>query len=156
MKKTDINFADIAWVFGAFFGFMPVYVFTLIVVATTTDIPLEPTQTFRAVYFLRLLLGMTFGALLGGFTTHKAAIFVNQKIKKPNLLKSILAGLGLGSLCGAITLGATPTVLLISSTNIDWAWLMIERLAGIGLIMGSVAGAFLGAGYNYLLKRKRI
>ncbi|MFA6241817.1 MAG: hypothetical protein WC655_12865, partial [Candidatus Hydrogenedentales bacterium] len=61
---------------GLFFGLMPPYVLTIVVVATWGVPPLEPPadQTFRAVYFVRLILGnmlgLGVGALLAAAATH--------------------------------------------------------------------------------------
>jgi len=52
-----------------FFGLMPPYVFTIVIVATWGVPPLEPPteQSFRTIYFLRLVLGNVLGLTLGAF-----------------------------------------------------------------------------------------
>jgi hypothetical protein len=58
-----------AAIFGLFFGLMPPYVFTIVIVATWGVPPLEPPteQSFRMINFLRLVLGNVLGLTLGAF-----------------------------------------------------------------------------------------
>jgi len=133
-----------AWLYGAFLGFMPPYVFTLITLATQ--------DTFRAVYFLRLMIAIVIGALVGGYSASFAVKYAQNIMKKPNLLLSLVLGIVLGAICGAITLGITPLTLLISSTDVAWAIMMIKRLIIVGAVMGAVGGAFFGVTYNHFLK----
>ena len=57
----------IAALAGLFFGLMPPYVLTIVVVATWGVPPLEAPdeQTFRAIYFVRLVLGNVLGLTVG-------------------------------------------------------------------------------------------
>src|SRR6266851_1798368 len=58
-----------AAIFGLFFGLMPPYVLTIVVVATWGVPPMErlDEQSFRTVYFLRLILGNVLGLTVGAF-----------------------------------------------------------------------------------------
>ena len=53
-------------IFGLFFGLMPPYVLTIVVVSTWGVPPLEHVdeQSFRAIYFLRLILGNVLGLMV--------------------------------------------------------------------------------------------
>src|SRR6185295_18072543 len=64
LRQTILMWAAIA---GLFFGLMPPYVFTIVVVATWGVPALEPPseQAFRTIYFLRLVLGNVVGLVLG-------------------------------------------------------------------------------------------
>src|SRR6185369_5183075 len=66
LRQKILMWAAIA---GLFFGLMPPYVFTIVVVATWGVPPLEPAteQSFRTIYFLRLILGNVVGLTLGAF-----------------------------------------------------------------------------------------
>lgn len=146
MKKGVVKrIVEGAWLYGAFFGFMPAYVFAVGGIATY--------ETFRTVYYFRLLLAIIIGALVGGFVTSFAVKYALKIIKKPNLIISLLAGLIVGAICGAIILGSTPLVFLIQSTDVSWALTVIIRAIISGLIMGGVAGMFFGAGVNYYVKK---
>jgi hypothetical protein len=134
--KTDKKIITMAWIYGAFFGLMPPYVFTLITIGTVDN--------FRAVYYLRLVLAIVIGALAGGFSSALLTKLSLKIIRKYNVGICIVLGFLLGSVAGAVTLGFTPLVFLISSTDINWALTTIFRTAMAGLLMGSVAGAFLG------------
>lgn len=143
-KKQDKQIVKFAWIYGAFFGLMPPYVFTLITIGTVDN--------FRAIYYFRLILAIIIGALAGGFSSSILTNLSLMFIKKINIVWCILLGLILGSLAGAITLGLTPLVFLISSTDIDWALKTIFRTAMAGLTLGSVAGAFMGGLLRFYLK----
>ncbi|PYT07422.1 MAG: hypothetical protein DMF60_07155 [Acidobacteria bacterium] len=58
-----------AAIYGLFFGLMPPYVLTIVVVATWGVPPMErlDEQSFRTVYFLRLILGNVLGLTVGAF-----------------------------------------------------------------------------------------
>src|SRR5437868_14163137 len=104
---------------GLFFGLMPPYVLTIVVVATWGVPPLEPPkeQTFRAVYFLRLVLGNVLGLTVGAFLAAAAADVGLRLAGKATYLRGALGGALLGAPVGAITAGACPLLLLISSTK---------------------------------------
>lgn len=146
LKDITKNIIRSAWVYGAFFGFMPPYVFTLITISSYPD--------FRSIYYLRLLIAIIVGALVGGFSTSIAVKYALKLIKRPNFILCLFMGLILGGICGALTMGSTPLMLLISSTDINWAINVIIRAIIAGIIMGGTAGAFFGIGINYYLKEK--
>jgi len=144
-KQLFKKVVDGSWIYGAFFGFMPPYVFTLIVVATVPE--------FRLVYYLRLLLAIVIGALVGGYSTSIAVKTALKVVKKTNIVISVVLGFILGAICGAVTLAATSSVLMISSTDLVWAVDMLIRSSLIGVVMGGVAGVFFGAMANHYLKK---
>ncbi len=140
---------------GIFFGLMPPYVLTIVVVATWGVPPLEPPseQTFRAVYFLRLVLGNVLGLGVGGFLAAAATNLGLRIAGKPTYLRGALGGAVLGAIVGSITAASCPLMLLISSTNVEWAWIMIQRSFLVGGIMGISNGFFAGLVIVYFIKR---
>lgn len=140
---------------GIFFGLMPPYVLTIVVVATWGVPPLEPPaeQTFRAVYFLRLVLGNVLGLGVGGFLAAAAANAGLRLAGKPTYLRGAVGGALLGAAVGAITAASCPLMLLISSTNVEWAWTMVARSFLAGGIMGVSNGCFAGLAIVYFVKR---
>ncbi|MBM3288583.1 MAG: hypothetical protein FJY92_00380 [Candidatus Hydrogenedentes bacterium] len=140
---------------GIFFGLMPPYVLTIVVVATWGVPPLEPPsdQTFRAVYFLRLVLGNVIGLGVGGFLAAAATNVGLRLAGKPTYLRGAIGGAALGAIVGSVTAASCPLMLLISSTNVDWAWTMIERSFLVGGIMGIANGCFAGLVIVYFVKR---
>src|SRR4029079_15849698 len=72
LRQTILMWSAIA---GLFFGLMPPYVFTIVVVATWGVPALEPPseQAFRTIYFLRLVLGDVVGRSRGAFLAAAAA-----------------------------------------------------------------------------------
>lgn len=142
---------------GIFFGLMPPYVLTIVVVATWGVPPLEPPseQTFRAVYFLRLVLGNVLGLGVGGFLAAAATNVGLRLAGKPTYVRGALGGAVLGMMVGSITAAACPLMLLISSTNVEWAWIMIQRSFLVGGIMGFSNGCFAGLAIVYFVKRAR-
>jgi hypothetical protein len=135
---------------------MPPYVLTIVVVATWGVPPLEPPteQTFRAVYFLRLVLGNVLGLTVGAFL---AAFVTNFGLKiagKPTYLRGALGGALLGAPVGALTAGSCPFLLLISSSDQNWAWIMIERSILVGGIMGFSNGLAAGLVIVYFIRRQ--
>ena len=142
---------------GLFFGLMPPYVFTIVVVATWGVPPLEPAteQSFRLVYFLRLVLGNVVGLTLGAFLAAYAANIGLRIAGKATYLRGAIGGALLGAAVGAVTAGSCPTLLLISSTDPHWAWVMIERSFLVGGLMGLTNGLFAGLVIVYFIKRQR-
>ena len=142
---------------GLFFGLMPPYVFTIVVVATWGVPPLEPAteQSFRMVYFLRLILGNVVGLTLGAFLAAYAAHFGLRIAGKATYLRGAIGGALLGAAVGAVTAGSCPALLLISSTNPDWAWIMIERSFLVGGVMGLTNGLFAGLVIVYFIRRQK-
>jgi len=139
---------------GLFFGLMPPYVLTIVVVATWGVPPLEAPadQTFRAVYFLRLVLGNVIGLTVGAGAAAAAANFGLNFAGKATYLRGAIGGAILGGLVGAVSAGSCPLVLLISSTNREWAWIMIERSFLIGGCMGITNGLAAGLVVVYLVR----
>jgi hypothetical protein len=146
-----------AAVAGIFFGLMPPYVFTIVIVATWGVKPLEPPseQTFRSVYFLRLVLGnlvgLTAGAFLAAFATH-VGLKLAGRARYP---RAAAGGALLGMVVGALTAGSCPLFLLISSTDPEWAWTMIQRSIVVGGLMGLINGMFAGLVIVYFIRRER-
>jgi hypothetical protein len=140
---------------GLFFGLMPPYVLTIVAVATWGVPPLEAPadQTFRAVYFLRLVLGNVIGLTVGAGAAAAAANFGLNFAGKASYLRGALGGAVLGGLVGAVSAGSCPLVLLISSTNREWAWIMIERSLLIGSCMGLTNGLAAGLVIVYIVRR---
>ena len=140
---------------GLFFGLMPPYVLTIVVVATWGVPPLEAPadQTFRAVYFLRLVLGNAIGLTVGAGAAAAAANFGLNFAGKASYVRGALGGAVLGGLVGAVSAGSCPLVLLISSTNREWAWIMIERSLLVGGCMGITNGFAAGLVIVYLVRK---
>ncbi|MCC6155390.1 MAG: hypothetical protein IT367_16600 [Candidatus Hydrogenedentes bacterium] len=142
---------------GIFFGLMPPYVLTIVVVATWGVPPLEPpdAQAFRAVYLLRLVLGNVVGLVVGGFLAAAAANIGLRIAGKPTYVRGATGGAVLGGIVGSVTAAACPLMLLISSTNVEWAWIMIRRSFAVGGMMGLVNGCFAGIVIVYFIQRAR-
>jgi hypothetical protein len=158
IAPEELHHKIIMWaaIGGLFFGLMPPYVLTIVVVATWGMPPLEKPdeQTFRAVYFLRLVLGNVLGLTLGAFLAATATNLGLRLAGKPTYLRGAVGGALLGALVGALTAGSGPLVLLISSSNPTWAWIMVERCFLIGGLMGLTNGLFAGLVIVYFIKRK--
>ena len=90
---------------------------------------------------------------MGGFLA-AAATNVGLRIAgKPTYVHGALGGAALGALVGSITAAACPLILLIGSTNVEWAWIMIQRSFLVGGIMGLSNGCFAGLIIVYFIKR---
>lgn len=139
---------------GLFFGLMPPYVLTIVVVATWGVPPLEAPdeQTFRAVYFLRLVLGNFIGLAVGAGTGAAAASWGLHLVGKATYPRGALAGAVLGGIVGAVSAGSCPLVLLISSTNLEWAWTMVQRSLLVGGCMGITNGLAAGLVVVFLVR----
>ncbi len=142
---------------GLFFGLMPPYVLTIVVVATWGVPPLEPPdeQTFRAIYFLRLVLGNVLGLTVGAGLAAAAAHYGLRIAGQPTYPRGAVGGAVLGGLVGAVTAGSCPLLLLISSTNPQWAWIMVQRSVLVGGIMGATNGLAAGLVIVYLVRHYR-
>lgn len=153
LHGTVLMWAAIA---GLFFGLMPPYVLTIVVVATWGMPPLEPPdqQSFRAVYFLRLVLGNVLGLTVGAFLAAAAANVGLKLARKATYWRGLAGGALLGTPVGAITAGSCPLMLLISSTNIEWAWIMVGRSLLVGGLMGLTNGMAAGLVIIYFIKRR--
>ncbi len=140
---------------GLFFGLMPPYVLTIVVVATWGMPPLEPPDeaTFRAVYFLRLALGNVLALTVGAFLAAAATNLGLRLVGKPTYVRGALGGALLGTPVGAFTASSGPLMLLISSTNPEWAWTMIHRAFLVGGFMGLTDGFVAGLVIVYFIKR---
>jgi hypothetical protein len=141
---------------GLFFGLMPPYVLTIVVMATWGMPPLEQPdeQTFRAVYFLRLVLGNIIGLTVGAFLAAAATNLGLRLAGRPTYGRGAIGGALLGAPVGALTAGACPFLLLISSSNPTWAWTMIGRSLVVGGLMGLTNGLFAGLVIVYFIKRQ--
>ncbi|MBI1783845.1 hypothetical protein HYR69_01755 [Candidatus Sumerlaeota bacterium] len=146
-----------AILYGIFFGLMPPYVLTIVVVATWGMPPLEgpSDQHFRAVYLLRLVLGNVVGLGAGAFLTALAVSFGLNVAGKATYTRAVIGGALLGIPVGALTAGSTPLMLLISSTNVEWATRMIYRALACGAMMGLVNGVAAGLVIVYFIKRQQ-
>jgi MFS family permease len=155
LHRKLVVFAALA---GLFFGLMPPYVLTIVVVATWGVPPLEAPadQAFRAVYFLRLVLGNLIGLGVGAGAAAAAANFGLMFAGKATYARGAIGGAILGGLVGAISAGSCPLVLLISSTNREWAWIMIERSFLVGGCMGITNGLAAGLVVVYLVRRYNV
>jgi hypothetical protein len=153
LHSKIITWAAIA---GLFFGLMPPYVFTIVLVATWGVPPLEPPteQTFRAIYYLRLVLGNAIGLTLGAFLAGFAADFGLKMAGKATYLRGAIGGAVLGMIVGALTAGSCPLFLLISSTDPAWAWEMIRRSFFVGGLMGMTNGLAAGLVIVYFIRRQ--
>jgi hypothetical protein len=158
IAPEELHHKIIMWaaIGGLFFGLMPPYVLTIVVVATWGMPPLEKPdeQTFRAVYFLRLVLGNVLGLTLGAFLAATATNLGLRLAGKPTYLRGAVGGALLGAIVGALTAGSGPLLLLISSSNPTWAWIMVERCFVVGGLMGLTNGLFAGLVIVYFIKRK--
>lgn len=131
-----------ALLYGIFFGLMPPYVMMIVVVATWGMPQLEPPdeQTFRAVYLLRLVLGNLIGLGVGALTTALAVHLGVTYGGKATWSRAVIGGALLGPPAGALTAASTSFVLLLSSSDSQWAWLMVQRAFVTGALMGLVNG----------------
>jgi hypothetical protein len=145
-----------AAIFGLFFGLMPPYVLTIVVVATWGVPPLErmDEQSFRTIYFLRLILGNVLGLSVGAFLAAAATNLGLRLAGKATYLRGAIGGALLGAPVGAVTAGSCPFLLLISSSDPNWAWIMIERSFLVGGLMGLTNGLFAGLVIVYFIKRQ--
>jgi MFS family permease len=127
---------------GIFFGLMPPYVMMIVVVATWGMPPIEPPdeQTFRAVYLLRLVIGNFIGLGVGAFLTAGAVHLGLRYGGRATYARAIVGGGLMGPIVGGFTAASTSMVLLISSTNTEWAWRMAQRAFACGAMMGLVNG----------------
>lgn len=140
---------------GLFFGLMPPYVLTIVVVATWGVPPLEPPdeQTFRTVYFLRLALGNVLSLTIGTFLAAGATSLALRLAGKATYIRGAVGGAVFGGPVGALTACSGPFMLLISSTSPDWAWTMIERAFMVGGLMGISNGFVAGLVIVFFIKR---
>ena len=154
LREKILMWAAIA---GLFFGLLPPYVFTIVVVATWGVPPLEPAteQSFRAVYFLRLVMGNVLGLTLGAFLAAAATNFGLRIAGKATYLRGAMGGALLGAVVGAVTAGSCPLLLLVSSHDPNWVWIMIQRSLLVGGLMGMTNGLFAGLVIVYFIKRQR-
>jgi hypothetical protein len=143
-------------IYGLFFGLMPPYVLTIVVVATWGVPPLEPAteQTFRSVYFLRLVLGNILGLTVGAFLTAAATNVGLRLAGKATYLRGAVGGALLGGPVGALTAGSCPFLLLISSSDTNWAWIMIQRSFLVGGLMGVTNGLVAGLVIVYFVRQQ--
>lgn len=141
--------------YGIFFGLMPPYVLMIVVVATWGMPPLEPPdeQSFRTVYLARLVLGNMMGLGVGALTTASAVHLGLRYGGRATWPRAILGGALLGTPVGALTAGSTSFVLLLSSTNTEWAWEMVRRALASGAMMGFVNGIAAALVIVYFVKR---
>lgn len=72
---------------------------------------------------------------------------------KATYLRGALGGALLGAPVGAVTAGSCPFLLLISSSDPNWAWIMIQRSFLVGGLMGLTNGLFAGLVIVYFIKR---
>jgi len=161
MDKQIKKISGAAFIYGAFFGMMPPYIFALIVIANPiingdpTAVGL-PVEGFRYIYYVRLVLGIIIGVLAGGYSAYfTSKMGVKLFMKHKNILTQLLVGLAMGAICGFLTLGLTPLMLLISSTDLSWAFAVIYRMAFVGAILGSIAGVFFSLGIRYFLEGEK-
>lgn len=140
--------------YGIFFGLMPPYVMMIVVVSTWGVPPLDPPdeQVFRSVYLLRLVLGNVIGLTVGAAAAVLAVDLGLRYGGKATYARAILGGALLGTPAGAITAGSTPLMLLISSTNVEWAWIMVRRASMVGGLMGCVNGIFAAVVIVYVIR----
>lgn len=131
-----------AVLYGIFFGLMPPYVLMIVVVATWGMPPLEAPdeQAFRAVYLLRLVLGNFIGLGVGAALTAGAVHLGIQYGGRATYGRAVAGGALLGAPVGALTAASTSLVLLVSSTNPQWATEMVKRALASGAMMGLVNG----------------
>lgn len=143
---------------GLFFGLMPPYVLTIVVVATWGMPRLEAPedQSFRTVYFLRLILGNILGLTVGAFLAGAATNLGLRLAGKATYLRGAVGGALLGSVVGALTASSCPLMMLIDSINPEWAWRLIERSFLVGGCMGLVNGLFAGLVIVYFIRRHPI
>lgn len=145
-----------AAVAGLFFGLMPPYVLTIVVVATWGAPPLEAPseQSFRAIYLVRLVLGNILGLTVGAFLAAGAAHLGLRWAGRATYLRGALGGALLGAPMGAVTAGSCPLLLLVSSTDPAWAWLMVQRSVMVGGLMGLTNGMAAGLVIVYFIRRR--
>jgi hypothetical protein len=141
---------------GIYFGLMPPYVFTIVLVSTWGVPPLErpDEQTFRTIYYVRLLLANILGLVVGGFLAAFAANIGLKLAGKATYWRGALGGALLGLPVGAITAGVCPFLLLISSSDVNWALIMVQRSFIVGGLMGMTNGMAAGLVIVYFIRRQ--
>ena len=117
--------------------------------------PVEPPdeQTFRAIYLVRLVLGSFIGLGVGGLTAVGAVMLGIRYGGKATYPRALIGGALLGTPVGGVTAASTPFVLLISSTNVEWATEMIRRGLMCGAMMGLVNGIAAAVVIVYAVRR---
>src|SRR5690606_5643968 len=117
--------------------------------------PMEPPdeQTFRAVYFLRMALGNILALTAGAFFAAWATNIGLRIAGKATYLRGAVGGLVLGGPVGSLTAGVGPLVLLIGSSDPNWAWIMVERAFLVGGLMGAMNGMAAGLVIIYFIRR---
>ncbi|MBI3117947.1 MAG: hypothetical protein HYZ00_04640 [Candidatus Hydrogenedentes bacterium] len=160
VASQELHRKIVVWaaIAGVFFGLMPPYVLTIVVVATWGMPPLEPPdeQTFRTIYFLRLVLGNFLGLAAGAFLAATAANVGLRLAGKATYLRGAIGGALLGGGVGALTAGSCPLLLLIGSSDYNWAWIMVQRSFLVGGLMGLVNGMVAGLVIVYLIKHSAV
>ena len=143
-----------ATMFGIFFGLMPPYVMMIVVVSTWGVPPLDPPdeQVFRTVYLLRLVLGNFIGLVVGAVSAYGAVEIGLKFAGRASYPRAVLGGALLGTPVGAVTAASAPLMLLISSTNAEWAWLMVQRAFVVGGLMGCVNGILAALVIVYVIR----
>jgi hypothetical protein len=118
--------------------------------------PLEPPteQTFKIIYYVRVVLANVLGLSVGAFLAAFAANFGLRIAGKATYLRGALGGAILGAPVRAITAGVCPFLLLISSSDVSWAWIMIERSFIVGGLMGITNGMAAGLVIIYFIRRQ--
>jgi hypothetical protein len=141
---------------GLFFGLMPPYVLTIVVVATWGVPPLEPPdeQSFRAVYFLRMALGNVLSLTVGAALAVGAVSLGLRLAGKATYVRGAIGGAILGGPVGSISAGVGPLMLLISSSDPNWAKIMIERAFLVGGLMGVLNGMVAGLVIVFFIRRQ--
>lgn len=132
-------------IYGAIIGAFSPFVYSVLsITALPGTAAYIPAGKFYFIYYLRIILAITAGTLVGGFSSAFATKIGLTMIKKVRWWKGLLAGLILGGIVGFLTAGSTPLALLIESSDFVWAIEVIKRAAIAGTMVGSFAGAIAG------------
>ena len=92
------------------------------------------------------------GLIVGAETAAAAASLGLKFAGRPTYLRGAVGGALLGGIVGAVSAGSCPLVLLIGSSNIDWAWTMVQRSLLVGGLMGITNGLAAGLVIVYLVR----
>lgn len=134
-----------AWFYGGILGGLAPFIYSVLVLAIAVD--------FRSVYYLRFFLGIVFGVLIGGFSASRLTKY-GLKISKHNLISYLALGFFFGAIAGILTLGGPTLMLLIGSSDVEWAINMIVKSGILGSILGSVAGLFFSLSVYFFVGKR--
>lgn len=131
--------------YGALAGVFPPLVFAIVSITAPAGSPGHiGIGAFRNIYYFRIIVSIVLGTLVGGFSSALCTKLGLTIIKDMKWWKGTLTGVLLGGVVGLFTAGSAPLSLLISSTDVPWAFEVIKRSAIMGFLVGAFGGAIAG------------